>query len=205
MKVKFCGLKTLEDISFINQALPDFAGFIFAPQSKRKISFKQALEMKKALNMNIKTIGVFANQKIEDILKSVNMGIIDLIQLHGSESEIFIKELKSLSALPVIKAFKADCDLKNNINNTIADFVLVDSVNNNSFGGTGNTFDWNLIPKTNNKIFLAGGLNSQNIIKAIEIVNPYCVDINSGVETNGKKEKNKIIEIMKIIKGYKNE
>ena len=202
MKVKICGLKTLEDIDYINEALPDFAGFIFA-ESSRRISFNQAAKMKSKLNKNIKSIGVFVNEKTENIIKAAKEGIIDLIQLHGNEDNNYIKEIGSKLKLQVIKAFKADSNLKYNIENTIADYVLIDSGNKNQFGGTGQLFDWGLIPETDKKIFLAGGLNADNIIRAIKEVNPYCLDINSGVEINGKKDRKKILEVMQIVKGYK--
>ncbi len=204
MKVKICGLKTLEDIEYINEAMPDFAGFIFA-KSKRQISFKQAAEMKYKLNKKIKSVGVFVNEDIINIISLVKCNVIDLIQLHGEENNDYIKEIKMLSNLPVIKAFKADCNLKYNIKNTSADYILIDSDNNGQFGGTGQSFDWGLIPKTNKKIFLAGGLNSDNIIQAMKEVKPYCLDINSGAETNEKKDRSKILEIMQKIKGYENE
>lgn len=202
MKVKICGLKTLEDIDYINEVLPDFAGFIFA-ESSRRISFNQAAKMKSKLNKNIKSIGVFVNEKTEKIINAAEEGIIDLIQLHGNEDNNYIKEIGNKLKLPVIKAFKADSNLKYNIENTIADYVLIDSCNKNQFGGTGQLFDWGLIPETDKKIFLAGGLNADNIIRAIKEVNPYCLDINSGVEINGKKDRKKILEVMQIVKGYK--
>ena len=202
MKVKICGLKTLEDIDYINEVLPDFAGFIFA-ESSRRISFNQAAKMKSKLNKNIKSIGVFVNEKTEKIINAAEEGIIDLIQLHGNEDNNYIKEIGNKLKLPVIKAFKADSNLKYNIENTIADYVLIDSCNKNQFGGTGQLFDWGLIPETDKKIFLAGGLNADNIICAIKEVNPYCLDINSGVEINGKKDRKKILEVMQIVKGYR--
>ncbi len=200
MKVKICGLKTVEDIQYINEFKPDFAGFIFAPQSKRKISFEQALLMKQELNKNIKSVGVFSDDSIENILTAVKNNIIDFIQLHGDESNDYIEILKSKTKAPIIKALKADNELKEKINTTKADYVLIDSSDKNSFGGTGKVFDWGLIPECNKKIFLAGGLNIQNIESAIKTVNPYCVDINSGVETDGKKDPKKIEEIMNFIK-----
>ena len=193
MKVKICGLKTLEDIDYINEVLPDFAGFIFA-ESSRRISFNQAAKMKSKLNKNIKSIGVFVNEKTEKIINAAEEGIIDLIQLHGNEDNNYIKEIGNKLKLPVIKAFKADSNLKYNIENTIADYVLIDSCNKNQFGGTGQLFDWGLIPETDKKIFLAGGLNADNIIRAIKEVNPYCLDINSGVEINGKKDRKKYLK-----------
>lgn len=205
MKIKICGLKSLEDISFVNEAQVDFAGFIFAKESKRKISLNQTIEMKKALSKNIKSVGVFVNENIENILEVINAKVIDIIQLHGCEDNEYINTLKSKTDLKIIKALKADENLKYNIDNTLADFVLIDSYNKNNFGGTGEVFDWGLIPETDKKIFLAGGLNTQNIINAINKITPYCADINSGVETDGKKDKNKILEITKLVKGYKND
>ncbi len=205
MKIKICGLMNLNDIEYVNETMPDFIGFIFASKSKRKISYEQALEMKKILNKNIKSAGVFVDENIENIIYAVKEGIIDLIQLHGEENENYIKELKTKVNIPIIKALKAENNLKDNINSTIADYILIDSISENSFGGTGKTFDWGIIPKTNKKIFLAGGINAQNVLKAIKTVKPYCVDINSGVETDGRKDKNKIKEIIQIIKGYNNE
>lgn len=205
MKIKICGLRTLEDISYVNVAMPDFTGFIFARGSKRKITIEQAELMKSALNKNIKSVGVFVDESPEVIISAAKLGIIDIIQMHGSETDEYIKEIKNYTKMEVIKAFKADENLNYNIENTNADYVLVDSFGKNSFGGTGNTFDWGLIPETNKKLFLAGGLNSENILEAIKRVKPYCVDINSGVETNGAKDKQKIIEIIQKIKGYENE
>ncbi|MCD7781016.1 MAG: phosphoribosylanthranilate isomerase [Candidatus Gastranaerophilales bacterium] len=205
MKIKICGLMNLNDIEYVNETMPDFIGFIFASKSKRKISYEQALEMKKILNKNIKSAGVFVDENIENIIYAVKEGIIDLIQLHGEENENYIKELKTKVNIPIIKALKAENNLKDNINSTIADYILIDSISENSFGGTGKTFDWGIIPKTDKKIFLAGGINAQNVLKAIKTVKPYCVDINSGVETDGRKDKNKIKEIIQIIKGYNNE
>lgn len=205
MKIKFCGLTSIDDINCINEVKPDFIGFIFAQNSKRIISIEKAKEMKALLNPNIKSVGVFVDENVENIINIANENVIDVIQLHGNENNEYISEIKEKINLPVIKAFKSDSNLEENIKKTNADYILIDSHSNNSFGGTGETFDWELIPETNKKIFLAGGLNSDNIIKAIKTVKPYCVDINSGVETNGKKDKRKIIEITKIIKGYKNE
>lgn len=205
MKIKICGLTSIEDIYIINEVKPDFAGFIFADNSKRKINFSLAQKMKIELDENIKTVGVFVDANIQTIEETAASKVIDIIQLHGNEDNNYIKEIKNTTNLPVIKALKADNNLEEKINTTIADYVLIDSYNKTNFGGTGISFNWGLIPKTNKKIFLAGGLNTHNIINAIETVHPYCVDINSGVETNGKKDKQKITEIIQKIKGYTNE
>ncbi len=199
VKIKICGLQCLEDISYVNEAKIDFAGFIFAEKSKRKVSVEQAKKMKGALSSDIKSVGVFVNEKINRIKEIAELKIIDLIQLHGNETNEYIKNLRLEINLPVIKALKADEQLKLNIDKTIADYILIDSVSDNHFGGTGKVFDYNLIPKTNKKIFVAGGLNALNIQNAINL-NPYCLDINSGVETEGKKDRKKILEIVKQFK-----
>ena len=198
MKIKICGLKSLDDIKIINKAKTNYAGFIFAKNSKRKIDFNLALKMKENINPEIKVTGVFANQEIKEIAELT--GIIDVIQLHGDEDNNYIKSLKEMTDKKIIKAYKADNQLKENIENSLADYILIDSNSKSSFGGTGITFDWNIIPKTDKKIFLAGGLNINNIEKAIKMVNPYCLDINSGVETFGKKDEKKVIEIVKLIR-----
>ena len=200
-KIKICGLKSLEDISFVNEVDIDFAGFIFALKSKRYVNIEQAFKMKSRLNSKIKSVGVFVDSNIETVIQISERKIIDFIQLHGNETNEYVVKIQKLTKLPVIKAFKADNNLEYNIKNTKADYVLIDSVNDNQFGGTGKTFNYGIIPKTDKQIFLAGGLNINNIENAIKI-NPYCLDINSGVETDGKKDKNKIFEIVEKIKNY---
>ncbi len=200
MKIKICGLQSTEDIKYINEAMPDYAGFIFAPKSKRKITFDKAISLKQILNKNIKSVGVFVDDTIENIEKTVKEGIIDIIQLHGNEDNNYIKELKKRINIPIIKAFQAEKDLSENIEETKADYILID----NGAGGTGKTFEWGLIPKTDKKIFLAGGLNIDNVEDAMIKVNPYCLDINSGVETNGKKDREKILKITELIRNKGN-
>lgn len=196
MKIKICGLQSTEDISYANGMNIDYAGFIFVENSKRRISIEQAFLMKNALSPAIKSVGVFQNEDIKKITNIAKKGIIDILQLHGNEDNTYIKSLKESTGLKIIKAFKTEDSIKN----TIADYILFDSISNNTFGGTGKTFDWKLIPQTDKKVFLAGGLNANNIEKAINTVHPYCVDINSGVEINGKKNHQKIIEIVQKIR-----
>lgn len=198
MKIKICGLKSLDDIEIINKVNIDFAGFIFATKSKRKVDINLAFKMKNIINPTIKTVGVFQDQEIDEITELSK--IIDIIQLHGNEDNEFIKRVKEKTNKKVIKAYRADDKLKENMENSLADYILIDSDNKNSFGGTGQTFDWKIIPKTDKKIFLAGGLNVSNIENAIKTVNPYCVDINSGVETDEKKDEKKILEIVQLIR-----
>ena len=202
MKIKICGLKRLDDISYVNEAGVDFAGFIFAEKSKRKIDFSTAKNLKKELKKDIKSVGVFVNQSFDFIKQAVDLGLVEFVQLHGEEDNSFIEKIQKELNIPVIKAFKADLNLKDNLKNTKADYVLIDSSDNQNFGGTGKTFDWGLIPETNKKIFLAGGLNSNNILSAIQTVRPFCLDVNSGVELNGIKNKTMIEDIVEKVRKY---
>ena len=202
MKIKICGLKRLEDISYVNEAGVDFAGFIFAEKSKRRIDFLTAKNLKRELKKDIKPVGVFVNQSFDFIKQAVDLGLVEFVQLHGEEDNFFIEKIQKKLNIPVIKAFKADLNLEYNLKNAKADYVLIDSSDNQNFGGTGKIFDWGLIPETNKKNFLAGGLNSNNILSAIQTVKPYCVDVNSGVELNGIKNKKMIEDIVEKVRKY---
>ncbi len=196
-KIKICGLKRLEDIKIVNKYKPDYVGFVFA-DSPRKVTHELAFQMKKNLDSSIISVGVFVDADIEEILKLYDDGIIDIVQLHGSESEDYINKLKQKSnyQLKIIKAIEMSDkkDLKEYDNST-ADYLLLDSGK-----GSGKTFDWRLIRKDLNKeFFLAGGLNACNISEAINEFNPYAVDLSSGLETDGYKDELKIKEVMEAI------
>lgn len=187
-KIKICGLFREQDIEFANEAMPDFIGFVFA-KSHRQISPETAALYKKRLNTQITTVGVFVNADISSIMQVYNSGIINIAQLHGSESEDYISRLKKICDVPVIKAVNIESPKPAN-----ADYLLFD----NGKGGTGKAFDWNLIPKCSKEFFLAGGINLSNIKEAMKI-NPYCIDLSSGVENErGEKDREKIIEACRI-------
>ena len=198
-KIKICGLKRLDDIEIVNKYKPDYIGFVFA-DSKRKVTSDLAFKMKKNLDSSIKSVGVFVDEDIDVIIKLYDEGIIDIAQLHGLENEEYIKKLKQKSnyQLEIINALEMsdEKDLKE-YDNSLADYLLLDSGK-----GSGKTFDWRLIRKDLKKeFFLAGGLNSKNISKAIEEFNPYAVDLSSGVETDGYKDELKIKEVMEEVDG----
>lgn len=200
-KVKICGLTKSQDVEFANFSKPDFIGFVFA-KSKRQISAEQAKLLKTNLSEEIKAVGVFVNHEIETIVKLVNDEIIDLIQLHGDEDENYVTKLKSLVNAPIIKAVRVGAQA---ITTPCvqSDFFLFDSYKENQYGGTGECFDWQVVNNCKKPFFLAGGLNACNVVCAIETVSPFCVDISSGVETNGAKDRKKIHEIVKIIRSVK--
>ena len=201
VKIKICGLFREDDSVAVNKVLPDFIGFVFA-KSRRMVDFELSSKISSNLNENIKKVGVFVDEKIENILKLYEAKIIDIAQLHGHEDENYIENLKSRANIEVIKAVKPG---STTILPQNADYILFDTPDEILAGGTGKTFDWSLIPKVKKPVFLAGGLNARNIQRAINKVSPFAVDISSGVETNGHKDFQKILEIVNLVRGNKNE
>ena len=197
VKIKICGLKRLEDIEIANRYMPDYIGFVFA-ESKRQVTHDLARKLKANLNPNITAVGVFVDADADEILELYRDEIIDMVQLHGSESEEFILNLKEKTnhELKVIKAIEMYDGIDiTEYDDSKADYLLFDSGK-----GSGKTFDWNLIRKDLKKeFFIAGGLTSQNIKEAIMEFNPYAVDLSSSLEVNGFKDENKIREIMEVI------
>ena len=198
-KIKLCGLKSLNDIEIINKYNPEYIGFIFYKKSKRYIDYKTAKMLKNALNKNILAVGVFVNEDINTVVKLLNENIIDIAQLHGNESENYIKTLKKLTNKTIIKAFKVEntLDIKK-AKQSQADFVLLDS----GTGGTGQTFNWSLIDDFNKPYFLAGGLNIENIKTALDMLSPYALDVSSGIETSGKKDPEKIKAFIQTVRQH---
>ncbi len=197
-KIKLCGLTRIEDIEAVNELKPDFIGFVFAEKSKRYISPQKAKLLKQKLDPNILAVGVFVNESLENIAKLLNENTIDIVQLHGDEDDDFIAKLKELTQKPVIKAFKikSENDIKSAQNST-ADFVLLDSG-----AGTGQAFNWSLIENIERDYFLAGGLSPQNAEKAVKTLHPYALDVSSGIETNGIKDKKKMADFIRKGKEY---
>ncbi len=195
-KIKLCGLSRICDIETANEWKPEYVGFIFAQRSHRYVTPQQAKELKCQLHSQIKAVGVFVEEKPEIIADYLNEGIIDLAQLHGDETEKDIAKLRRLTDRPIIKAFsiRTTADIVNAKNST-ADFVLLDSG-----GGTGTTFDWDLIQDIHRPYFLAGGLGPHNVKNAIAKWKPYAADVSSGIETNGQKDKNKISKFIATVR-----
>ncbi|WP_334330263.1 phosphoribosylanthranilate isomerase [Companilactobacillus sp. HBUAS59699] len=186
-KIKICGLMTMEDIKAVNQAKPDLAGFIFAG-GRHHINLDQAIRMRQQLDRTIPSVGVFVDASIKEMLDAVKSGAISIVQLHGSETEDTVKLLQS-SNIKVIQVFKFPTK---NVLKTSADYLMVDSGS-----GDGDALDWNNLKITPD--ILAGAINSNNVYKAINIVNPKIIDISRGVETNGKKDAIKIKQIVNMV------
>ena len=197
-KIKICGLRRPEDIAYVNEAKPDFAGFIIdVPKSRRNVPQEKVRELTALLSPEILPVGVYVNPPMETILPLVTDGTLKAVQLHGQESQSYLEELKKQVAVPLIRAFsiRSPEDLTE-AEKSPADFVLLD----NGAGGTGETFDWSLLSSFDRPFFLAGGLRLENITEAVSRFHPYALDLSSGVETDGYKDKEKIIAAVAAVR-----
>ena len=189
MKIKLCGLTRPCDIEAVNELQPDYIGFVFAKKSRRYVSPEKAEELKAMLAPGIQAVGVFVNEEPEQIAALFEAGTIDVAQLHGQESETEIRRLRELTDHPMIQAFRIDTEQDvERANASTADYVLLDS----GAGGTGTVFDWDLLQAIRRPYFLAGGLDTENIGTVKAKLNPYGVDVSSGIETGGYKDKEKM-------------
>ncbi len=199
MDIKICGLKRVEDALMVNEFKNiKYVGFVFA-DTKRKITAKQAIKIKAALRDDIKTVGVFTEtsaEKISEVAKTVGL---DICQLHSDENNDDCKNVCT-KVWKAIRIKNAE-SLKNADSFTAADGFVLDKYKAGEYGGTGEAFDWNIVKDFSKNHFtvLAGGLNKDNILKAIEIVKPNVVDLSSSVETDGFKDYNKIKEFAERI------
>lgn len=189
MKIKLCGLTRSCDIEAVNELQPDYIGFVFAKKSRRYVSPEKAEELKAMLAPGIQAVGVFVNEEPEQIVSLLEAGIIDVAQLHGQEGEREIRRLRELTDHPLIQAFRIDTEQDvERANASTADYVLLDS----GAGGTGTVFDWDLLQAIRRPYFLAGGLDTENLGTVKAKLNPYGIDVSSGIETDGYKDKEKM-------------
>lgn len=195
-KIKLCGLTRPTEIEAVNSLFPDYVGFVFAHNSRRFIAPEKAAELKEMLKDGIKPVGVFVDEEPEEVARLLDSNIIDLAQLHGNEDEEYIKTLRTLTDKPIIKAFKIKkaTDISK-AEESSADYILLDSG-----AGTGKTFDWNIIKDVRRPYFLAGGLNKEKAVSAVRELNPYGVDVSSGIETEGVKDKSKMAEFILAVR-----
>ena len=196
-KIKLCGLTRGVDIAAANSLMPDYIGFVFAKKSRRYVSPERAAELKAMLLPGISAVGVFVNEPIDNILYLLEAGIIDIAQLHGSESFEDVLALKERTDKPVIQAFRISSseDVARAIESP-ADYILVD----NGAGGTGESFDWSLIEGIARPYFLAGGLSAENVGEVISRFRPFAVDTSSKLETDGVKDEKKMKAFVEAVR-----
>ena len=215
-KVKMCGISKVETIPAVVEAKPDYMGLVFAP-SKRQVTVDQAKILVEELhrgyakkygsdtehdkNGTIKTVGVFVNETVENLVTIANEANLDAVQLHGDEDEAFIQSLKERTNVEVWKAvqIRSAADVEKWIDSS-ADMLLFDAYHKDERGGTGEVFDWSSLDAFERPFMLAGGIDSTNVARAIRTVRPYGIDISSGIETNGVKDDEKITAFTKIVK-----
>lgn len=212
-RIKICGLSRPEDITYVNEALPDYCGFIINfPKSHRNVSPDRVRSLVKGLDKRICPVGVFVNQPMETVLSLAADGTLGAVQLHGNETQEYVMELKRRLAdvreksvlarekgekkFFVIQAFaiRTKEDIAR-ARDSAADYILLDRGT-----GTGQTFDWSLIQGVNRPFFLAGGLGPDNLTEAVRQFHPFAVDMSSGVETEKVKDREKILQAVNIVR-----
>mgnify|MGYP000893865917 CR=1 FL=1 len=215
-KVKMCGISKVETIPAVVEAKPNYMGLVFAP-SKRQVTVDQAKILVEELhkgcakkygsdtepdkNDTIKTVGVFVNETVDNLVTIANEANLDAVQLHGDEDETFIQSLKERTNVEVWKAvqIRSAADVEAWIDSS-ADMILFDAYHKDERGGTGEVFDWSSLDEFERPFMLAGGIDSTNVARAIRTVRPYGIDTSSGIETNGVKDDEKITAFTKIVK-----
>ena len=192
VKVKLCGIRRPCEIDWVQKGRPDYVGFVFAG-TRRRVDDDTARQLRRRLDPGISAVGVFVDEPLEHIEALVEENCIQVVQLHGDETEAYIRELRRRTGVPVIKAFSvASREDIDRAERSCADYVLLD----HGKGGTGTAFDWQLAQEMNRPYFLAGGLYPGNVAEAVRTLKPYAVDVSSGVERDGWKDKTLIDEFM---------
>ena len=202
------------DIEYANRVKPDLVGFVFA-NTRRKISATQAKQFREALDAEIPAVGVFVNEDIPVIASLVQDGCIDMIQLHGEEDADYIRRLRKICDVPVIKAVKVQTvEQIRQVAALPVDYLLLDTYRKGVLGGTGEAFDWELLREAKaaagdtaegelfgKPYFLAGGLHAGNLREAAAL-GSYGLDVSSGIETDGSKDFTKMVEVMELVRKF---
>jgi len=201
IRVKICGITNIGDAYWAVESGADALGFIFYPKSQRVIAPERAKEILQKIPGSIGRVGIFVNQEIQAVKEIVSFCGLRLIQLHGDESLPYCAQFPRSSLIKAVSSWAVE--ERQELDNYPVKAILVDAREPGRYGGTGKNSDWTLAVKVKktHPLILAGGLNKENIRKAIEAVRPCAVDINSGVEISpGKKDLYKIREILEIIR-----
>jgi phosphoribosylanthranilate isomerase len=191
LKVKICGITNLEDALLCESSGADLLGFIFYEKSKRFINFAEAGQIINKLSLFTIKVGVFVNESVDLINSIVNRIKLNAVQLHGEESPDIIDKIEA----PVIKSFRVKDKFNLEVINQYKNVVpLLDTFSDSEYGGTGKSFNWEIIPKEiHSKIIVAGGISINNIEEVFNKINPIAVDISSSVEKRpGKKDELKV-------------
>ena len=196
-KIKICGLMSAADAQSVNEVHPDYAGMILSPGFRRSVTQETAAAIRSALEPAIPAVGVFVNAEPAEIAAYLERGIIQLVQLHGNEDDAYLAALREITGAQIIKAFRirTQADVQT-AKQSAADIILLDSGT-----GTGKVFDWTLLSGITRPYLLAGGLNPENAAEAVVTLHPAGVDVSSGVETDGRKDPEKIRAFVRAVRG----
>lgn len=207
MKIKMCGLRRPDDIIYANEYLPDYIGFVFA-ESRRKVSGEEAKNLGAQLDPFIKKVGVFVNEPLRSLISISEEAGLDIIQLHGDEGEEYIKEVKHETGKELWKAVRVRMvkDIQE-AQRLPADKLLLDSFSEESYGGTGKVMDFAVLDQADIRkpYFIAGGLTVENLPEILKKAEPYGIDISSGIETEGVKDREKMLKVIQCVRGGKDE
>ena len=197
VRIKICGLMRPQDIDMVNEVCPDIAGFILASGRRRTVTPGQMRALTGRLKPEIRSAAVFLDQDIRWIADLAAEGLMDIIQLHGHEGNEEIRYLRSRTDKTVIKAFRIDtAENIRRAEDSEADLVLLD----HGAGGTGQAWDWSLLTGMKRPFILAGGLDPENVQEAVRKMQPFGVDVSSGVETDGCKDREKILRFVRTVR-----
>ena len=200
-RVKLCGMFREQDVEAVNEAKPDFCGFIVnVPASHRSLSTERAKTLAREVGSGIFTVGVYVNDTDDRVARDGSQGYFDVIQLHGEEDEGYIERVRSRTDAPIIQAFQVrrEQDVRS-ANESTADMVLLDSGQ-----GTGREFDWSLLASVERPYILAGGLTPENVGQVIRELHPWGVDMSSGLETDRVKDPEKIRAAVAAVRSANN-
>lgn len=204
MKIKFCGIRRLEDVAAVNLCQPDYMGMILSGGFRRSISQEQAQCLVQEKSDAIAAVGVFVNESSETICRMAEQLHLQVIQLHGNESAEQIQTLQQKTGLPVWKALRiGTLEELEAAGTNPADCLILEGKTGAGIGGTGVCADWELLARHswNRSFFLAGGLQPENVLEAIATVSPTGMDFSSGIEEDGVKSLRRMKQLMTLIRG----
>lgn len=200
MRIKICGLTRKQDVQAAVAEGADALGFVLYNPSPRSVTAEQAVALIQAVPAFVTTVALFVNESATEVQRSIDMCAFDLLQFHGDESPEFCRQFNR----PYMKAIRVRS--AKDIDDAVQQYpdakaLLLDAYVENLPGGTGQAFDWRLIPQLSVPWVLAGGLNAKNVADAINQVQPFAVDISGGVEASkGIKDRQKIQEFIREVR-----
>ena len=197
-RVKICGINSPEDVEIVNELKPDYVSFAFY-KNKRQVTYEKARKLKQLLDKDIRVIGVFVDENTNVVASAANDDLLDVIEFHGNEGPGEIERIKAFTEKPIIQGFR----IRSRADVELALDSHADSILMYSDSESGVPMDWKLLKNVTRPYFLAGGLNADNIEKAIKICHPFAVSVTTGVETDGIKDREKMAAFIKMARRTK--